>query len=183
VASKKWLKAVIAALAVAIVLALAVAAYSVMEIYRLRTGGVDLPTCASDKIAELPTALTGEELLRYLEYRSMKYVIIGDYLYYVNPDHNRYMYHLNLETYYHGLYLQVPVFGVITDGEKLFLMADTPPEAGIFSVNPEDGDIQALAFSVDIDGEFHKYRGVIFYSDSYGQGRAVLPCGRPFVLP
>ena len=180
-ASKKLLKVTIVALAVATALTLAVVVYSVAEIHRLRTGGVDLSIYTIDEIVELPTELTGEELLRSIGYRGMKHAMIGDYLYYANPDRNLHMYRFNLETYSHALYLQVPVFGVITDGERLFIMAGTSPDAGIFSVDPIDGCIQAIAYGVDIDREFHKYRGVIFYSDIYGQARAILPCGRPFI--
>jgi len=176
----KFLRIVTVALSVVIVLALAGLVYGIVEIYRLRTGVVNLPMYTSHEMVALPE-LTGEELLTAIKYNGMKYAIIGDYVYYASHDHNLYMYRFNLETYAHELYLQAPVFGVITDGETLFFIAGTLPDTGIFSIDPMGG-IQAIAYNVDIEGEFRKYRGVIFYSDIYGQARTILPCGRPIVL-
>ena len=128
--STKVLKIAIAALVVFIVAALGGLGYGISAIYRLRTGEADFPMYTINEIVELqeaaPQEITGEALRLSIAQRGMHYAVIDDYLYYANPDRNRYMYRFNLETDAHELYLQVPVFGVITDGEKLFFMAIRP---------------------------------------------------------
>ena len=163
-----------------IVLALGGLVYGIAAIYRLRTAEPNLPVYAIAEI-DVPQEISGEALRLSIAQRGMSYAIIGDILYYANPDRNLYMYRFNLETDAHELYLQASVFGVITDGEKLFIMVDTQLGVGIFSVNPA-GEMQAIAYDVDIHREFRKYRGIIFYSDINGQERTILPCGRPIVL-
>ena len=174
----KLLKPAIAALAVATVLALAGVAYGFVAI--LHVPAIEVTAYHHDQNAE--TAITAEILQTAINDRQMHHATIGDYLYFANTDSHLYLYRFNLAAHSYKLYLQMPVFGVITDGEELFVLAKNTTETKILSYTPGSGEMKIIARAVDANGEFHKDKGIIFYVDMAGENRAVSTCGRPIVL-
>ncbi|MCL2286814.1 MAG: hypothetical protein FWC32_10695 [Firmicutes bacterium] len=175
-------KITIVALMLVWMLALLGTAYGFVTIHRLRMEAAPQNVNADAQDYEPQATLTAGELFHTIEQNGMYYAIIGDYLFYVNPDNGSHMYRFNLSTYYHQLYLQVPVFGVITNGEVLLVMFGTPPDSAILAVDPVNDYTQIIAIDVDTYKEWRIDDGIIFYWDTSGRERSILPCGRPIVL-
>jgi hypothetical protein len=68
-------------------------------------------------------------------------VVLGDYLYYSNHDDNHFMYRIDLNTLDERLILRMPIFGAVTDGERLYYLSggDGGP-FGVFMLDPNDPD-------------------------------------------
>jgi hypothetical protein len=124
--------------------------------------------------------LYGRELVNHIKDSETEFVIIGDYLYYISEAH--YLYQINLTTYYNLRYLQTPIFAVTTYEEALIFIAGTPPDSRIFSLDTQEGAINTIAYDVCEKSGIYIQNGVIFYTDIYGEERAVLPCGRPVTI-
>ena len=105
------------------------------------------------------------------------YAVIGGYKY--AAGFGRSMYRINLQTHYRELYLQMPIFGVITDGEKLFFLTASDGTPGLLSYRPATGDMQAITNFIDAAAGIRYQSGMIFYVDHTRRIRSVLTCGRP----
>lgn len=169
------LKIAIAVLGLITVFALAGVAHGVASIF------VPDGTTAAGRDETCKLSET-EALRATIEAADAPYEIIGNYLYYANPGHHFYMYRLGLYDFSHKLYLQMPVFDVITDGERLFFSAGEMPNVGIFTYCPAGGEANALAHNVSVCGSFRMEDGMIFFTDTRGEAQGVLVCGRQIVL-
>lgn len=105
------------------------------------------------------------------------YATIDGYMYYAS--FGGYMYRVSLQTFSRELYLHMPVFGVITDGERLFFSTADNGARGLLSHCPATGDMQALTNVIDVNADIRYYNGMIFFVDNNRQIRSILPCGRP----
>ena len=169
----------IAALMLIWMLALVGTVYGFITIHHFRHEAATVETEDAEDYEPQPT-LTARELFDLIEYNGMLYGIIDDYLFYVNTD--SYVYRFNLSTYCHQLYLQIPVFGVITEGDTLFIIIGTPPDSAIMAIDTINGHMQVVAVDVNAYKEWRIDNGIIFFWDISGQERSILPCGRPIVL-
>lgn len=174
-------KIVIGALGVVIVLAFAGVAYGIVTVHRLHNHEAVLPMYATHEYNAPPTWQTLEELLVFIEHSGTDSAIIGDYLYYINPDRNHHMYRFNMETHCHNLYLQIPIFGVITYEETLFFTAYIFSNPGIYAFGFGEF-IGTVASDADINKEWRIEDGIIYYYDINGHERKVTVCGRPIAL-
>lgn len=103
------------------------------------------------------------------------YATVGDYLYFAS--FGGYMYRVNLQNLSRELYLQIPVFGIVTDGEKLFFAVIN--DGAMVLLSHSHGDMQALTNILGADANIRYHNGMIFFVDNVGQIRSILPCGRP----
>jgi hypothetical protein len=63
---------------------------------------------------------------RISENTALHMVVIGDYLYYSNYDHNHYLYRIDLNDMTERLVLAMPVFTNVSDGDSLFFFSGEP---------------------------------------------------------
>jgi len=139
-------------------------AYGVLGIYRLQSMSV---VCNAVRPEE--NGFEWEEL------HGQHYAAIGDYLYFA--DFGGYMYRINLQNSSRQLYLQISVFGLVTDGERLFFAVIN--DGDVVLLSHSSGDIQPLTNVLDVNANIRYYNGMIFFVDNVGRIRSILPCGRP----
>ena len=137
-------------------------AYGALGVYRLQS----VPAVA---VHPQEAAFEWEELY------GQHYATIGDYLYFANW--GGYMYRVNLQNLSRELYLQIPVFGIVTDGERLFFAVINDGDVVLLSHSFDD--TQHLTNILGADANIRYHNGMIFFVDNAGQIRSILPCGRP----
>jgi len=157
-------KIVISLLVVVLVAGLA---YGGLGVYRLQFG---------QAAVHIPVQQEGATFDR-AELYGRDYATIGDYLYFAT--FGGLMYRANLQTYLRELYLQMPVWGVVTDGERLLFVTANDTVPALVSYDPQTGDMLAITNRIDARAGIHYYNGMVFYVDNRGQIRSILPCGRP----
>jgi len=139
-------------------------AYGALGVYRLQS----VPVVRS-AVNPQETSFDWEELY------GQHYATVGDYLYFAN--FGGYMYRVNLQNLSRELYLQIPVFGIVTDREQLFFAVVNDDAMVLLSHSL--GDMQVLTNILGADASIRYHNGMIFFVDNVGQIRSILPCGRP----
>jgi len=141
--------------------------FGAVGVYRLRT---------VSPAAFIPTMLEAPAFDQ-AELSERDYATIGDYVYFAS--FGRYMYRANLQNFSRELYLQMPVWGIITDGERLFFATAIGEAPALMSYDPAGGDMLAITNEIDARAGIRYYGGMVFFVDGRGRVRCVLPCGRP----
>jgi hypothetical protein len=181
VGNNKGLKIAVGALAVVAALAILGTVYGAVAVLRATNSGAGVYYEHAQQNQDAENE--AEIMAATLQYaQSMPHVVIGNDVYYISQNSGFYLYRLRTAPFSHKLYLPTPVFGVITDGEMLLLLAQEADVGKIVIYDPAAGEGQVLATHADIHGEFRKAEGVIFYADMDGEARAVSTCGREIRL-
>ena len=154
-------KIVLALLAVVLAAGLAYGAFGVYQLHSLQATGA-YPTQAGFDLDEL---------------HGRDYATIGDYLYFAS--FGGHMYRVNLQTFSRELYLQMPIWGIITNDENLFFVTANDDVPGLLSYDPATSQMHFITNRIDANAGIRYYNGTIFFVDGARRIRSILPCGRP----
>jgi hypothetical protein len=111
-------------------------------------------------------------------------VVIGEYLYYSNYNHNHYLYRINLNTHREEIVLAAPVFGTTTDGERLFFLSGEPGKPfHIYTLHPEEPtDVKWLGGNAGMTLLYDEERELLFYQNVLGHVLGITVTGEQIIL-
>ena len=132
--------------------------------------------------------VNGADLTRITNHAALNLAVLGDGLFYTNPDRNHHLYRINLETDIHELILPMPVFATVpavlenlleeTLEERLFILAGEPgtPNSGLYKLDLEEPSITGLVGGVRQG--LRIFGDILYYIDTEGRIRSITPDGR-----
>ena len=124
-------------------------------------------------------------LTRISDHRAMHMTIVGDVLFYSNFNDNNNLYRINLNTLETRLALTMPIHGLTTDGERLFILSGEPGGPfNVFTSYPESpAQLRHLATNAGLSMFYNPYLEAIFFNTTEGHVRGVTPEGELILVP
>jgi hypothetical protein len=124
--------------------------------------------------------------MRVTETPALNLVLLGDILYFTNPENNNFLYRIHLDSLRVELYLPMPVFHTVTDGSRLYFMSGEAGNFGIFALDPADANVVEVLDAgashglqiVTTTGIVGNVITMLFYVDSAGQVQNIDTAGR-----